>query len=449
MSTNPFPFMPATSTGQLMTNFDSGVYDTSSSSLVYKFVDALCGSTGAGQMLNQNFLNALQGNISTTYGSDLDYFFGNIGFLPRSPAEMYPYNTSTDLLTSDQWKQVQIKDAWYRARVSDFWKACNLGGTPEAIRMACQAACACDCNVFEDWRYIDNFGLLNSIGRANARNEVVVQPLKASLTPQELKLLRDMLDRIMPVDVIVTISLQGLAVLHPVPAVAACASSTYFQVEKMVLATPFLAQLPPPEQLPIDLLPTETWLYDAQTDPQLAPYAQLNITAQSSYYYLVGGGNSSPIDSVQYLTLNEDGSTSPAQDYVAYQTTGTFTTWQVWPKADSPDNYPGGKFGIHASFAPALNSDQTPYSFPWDSQEDYVTAQIATVTAMGGNANTVQFQLPLTTPNQTSLDFRPDYAVAYSPPGQDSTVSASITRNRQVVVSGAQGWTSTTGFVRA
>lgn len=449
MATNPFPFMPATSTGQLMTNFDSGVYDTSSSSLIYKFVDALCGSTGAGQLLNQNFLNILQGNISTIYGSDLDYFFGNIGFLPRTPAEMYPFNTSTDLLTSPEWREVQIKDAWYRARVTDFWKACNLGGTPEGIRMAVQAACACDCNVYEDWRFIDNFGLLDSVGRADARNEVVVQPLKSSLTPQELKLLRDMLDRIMPVDVIVTVSLAGLAVLHPVTIAAACASSTYFQVEKMVLATPILAQLPPPEQLPIDLLPTETWLFDAQTSPQLAPYAQLNITAQYGFYYLVGGGNASPIDSVQYLVLNEDGSTSPAQTFVAYQTTSQFTPWTYWAKADSPDNYPGGKFGIHPSFAPALNSDQTPYNFPWDSQEDYVTAQIATVTAMGGNANTTQYQLPLQVPNQTSMAFRPDYAVAYSPPGQDSTVSASITRNRQVQVSGSQGWTSTTGFVRS
>jgi hypothetical protein len=449
MATNPFPYMPATSTGQLMNNFDSGVYDISSSSLIYKFVDALCGSTGAGSLLNQNFLNALQGNLSTTYGSDLDYFFGNIGFLPRTPAEMYPYNTSTDLLTSAQWKEVQHKDAWYRARVRDFWKACGLGGTPEGIRMAVQAAVACDCNVYEVWRYIDNFGLPNEIGRADTRNEIVVQPLKSSLTPQELKLLRDMLDRIMPVDVIVTVNLEGLAVLNPVPVASACASSTYFQVEKMVLATPVLAQLPPPDQLPIDLLPTETWLYDAQTDPQLAPYAQLNITAQYGYYYLVGGGNASPIDSVQYLTLNEDGSTSPAQDYIAYQQSSQFTPWTYWPKADSPDNYPGGKFGIHPSFAPALDTNQIPYNFPWDSQADFVAAQIATVTAMGGNANTTQYQLPIQAPNQSSMDFLPEYAVAYSPPGQDSTVSASLTRNRPVQVSGSQGWTSTSGFVRS
>ena len=449
MSQNPFPYMPATGTAALMLNFDTEVYDTSPSSTIYKYVDAMAGSTGAGQLLNTSFLNQLQGNLSTTYGSDLDYFFGNIGFLPRTPAEMYIYNSSTDLLNSDQWKQVQIKDAWYRSRIRDFWKACNMGGTPEAIRMACQAACSCDCNIFEDWRYIDGFGLLDSVGRADARNEVVVQPLKSSLTQQELKLLRDMLDRIMPIEAIVTIDVNGLAVLNPVPIAAACSNSTYFQVNKQVLATPVLAQLPPPDQLPIDLLPTETWLYDAMTDPVLAPYAQLNITAQYGYYYLVGGGNASPIDSVQYLTLNADGSTSPAQNFVAYQSTSQFTPWTSWPKADSPDNYPGGQYGIHPSYAPALNSDQTPYNFPWDSQADYITAQIATVQGLGGNANEQQYQLPIAAPNQTQLSFLPEYAVAYSPPGQDSTVSASLTRNRQVQVSGTQGWTSTAGFVRS
>lgn len=449
MSNDPFPYMPATGTAALMLTFDSGVYNTDPSSIIYKFVDAMAGSTGAGQLLNQNFLNALQGNLSTTYGSDLDYFFGNIGFLPRSPSESYLYNASTDLLNSDQWREVQIKDAWYRARVGSFWKACNMGGTPEAIRMACQAATAADCNVFEDWRYIDNFGLTASIGRADARNEVVVQPLKSALTQQELKLLRDMLDRIMPVDVIVTINPAGLAVLNPVPIASAAASSTYYQVEKQVVATPVLSQLPPPDQLPIDLLPTEQWLFDAKTDPKLAPYARLNITAQYGYYYLVGGGNRSPIDSVQYRVLNEDGSTSPAQNFIAYQTTGQFTPWQSWAKADSPDNYPGGKFGIHPSSPPALNSDQTPYNFPWASQADYVAAQTVVVTDLGGNANPAQFQMPIQAPNQTQLEFLPQYAVAYSPPGRDSTVSASLTRNRSIQTSGSQGWTSTAGFVRS
>lgn len=449
MSNPCFPYVLGASTQSLMQDFDTDIYNTSSSSTIYKIVDALCGSTGAGALLNQAFLNQLQNNLNTTYGSDLDYFFGNVGFLPRSPSEMYLANSSSDLLTSDQWDEVRVKDAWYRARIKDFWQACNMGGTPEAIRMITQAAVACDCNVYEIWRYVDDFGLTEDLGRADARNEVVVQPLKSSLSPQEFKLLRDMLARVMPVETIVTINVEGLAVLDPVQASSACANSVYFQVEKLVTATPVLATLPPPDQLPIDLLPTEEWLFDALTTPTLAPYTHLNITAQQGYYYLISGGAKSPIDSVTYTRLNSDGTFSKTANFVAFQSTSQFTPWTSWPKADSPDNYPGGKFGVSPTLPPAINSDGTPYNFPWTSQAAYVTAQILIIQNLGGNANDQQYQLPISAPNQSQLVFIPEYAVAYYPPGRDSTISSSLTRNRQVSTSSTQGWTSTAGFVRS
>lgn len=448
--TNPsFPYIVGNSTAYLMQDFDTGVYNTSSGSLIYKIVDALCGSTGAGALLNQAFLNQLQGNLATTYGSDLDYFFGNIGFLPRSPSESYPYNTSTDLLNSSQWDEVRVKDSWYRARIKDFWKACNLGGTSESIRMICQAAVSCDCNVYEVYTYLDD-GLTEYLGRAGSRSEVVVQPLKSSLTPQEFKLLRDMLARVMPVETVVTIRTEGLAVLEPVHIHSAASNSVYYQVEKMVTATPVLSQLPPPQELPIDLLPTQQWLFDAQSDPTLAPYASLNITAQYGYYYLVGGGAGSPIDSVTYGRLQTDGVTVKSEpNYASFTESAQFTAWTPWALADSPDNYPGGKYGLHPATAPALNSDGTPYSFPWPSQAAYVAAQIVVIESLGGNANQGQYQLPISAPNQNQIVWLPEYAVAYSPPGKDSTVSAQPTLNRQVTESGTQGWTSTSGFVRS
>jgi hypothetical protein len=258
-----------------------------------------------------------------------------------------------------------------------------------------------------------------------------------------------MLAKIMPVDTVVTVNTEGLATLVPVPISAACASSTYFEVQKMVTATPVLSQLPPPDQLPIDLLPTEQWLFLAKTTPQLAPYAHLNISAQADYYYLIGGGRRSPIVSVTYGTLNSDGSTTTANNFIAYQSSSQFTPWTSWQRADSPDNWPGGKFGIHPGYAPALNGDRTPYSFAWDSQDHYVEAQIAIVQGLGGNANTAQFQLPVAAPNQTQLIFPPDYAVAYYPPGRDSTVSANNFRRRPRQESGTQGWVSHAGFVRS
>jgi hypothetical protein len=418
-----------------MQDFDTDVYNTSSSSYIYRIVDALCGSTGAGALLNQNFINTLQGDLNTTYGSDLDYFFGNIGFLPRSPAESYSANTSTDLLDSDQWDSIRIQDAWYRARIKNFWTACGMGGVADAIRLITQAACSCDANVYEVWRYLDSMGLTESLGRADSRNEVVVQPLKSSLSQPEFKLLRDMLARVMPVDTVVTINTEGLAVLDPVPIASACASSTYFEITKTVTATPVMSQLPTADQLPIDLLPTEQWLYAAQTDPQIAPYSQFNMCAQYEFYYLVGGGARSPIDSVTYGTIAA-GDTSDtvvsAPNYQAFTTTSSSTAFTAWPLADSPDNYPGGQHGIHPSYPPALNPDGTPYQFPWISQGAYITAQIAIIESVGGTANTSGYQLPVAQANTTSIIFLPEYAISYNPPGRDSTISYNNFRNRPI-----------------
>ena len=463
----PMPFVIGCSTPYLMQDFDTDVYDTSSSSLIYKIVAALCGPAGAGQLLSQNFLNILQGSLDTTYGSDLDYVFGNIGFLPRTPAEMYLANAAQDLLTSYQWDEVRKKDSWYRARIRMFWKACSMGGTPDAIRLITQAACSCDANIFEVWRYLDNFGITDSLGRSNSRNEVVVQPLKSELTPQEFKVLRDMLDRVMPLDTVVTINTQGLAVHDPVPVSAACANSTYYEVQKMVTATPLMSKLPPPQFLPMDLLPTETWLYEAQTTPTLAPYAQLNISAQTSFYYLFGV-TASPINAVTYGTVDTT-SADPmstfalAPTFYAYSNATQYGPFTPWPKADSPDNYPGGKFGLHPAIAPALNTNGTPYAFPWPSQADYITAQTTITEKQGGIANANGYQLPIIAPtddqntaNPTQattstiqIAFLPQYAVATSPPGRESTITASLTRHRPVQDSGTQGWTSTTGFVRS
>lgn len=455
--TQPMPYLPVSSTQRVMRNFDGNVYTATPDTLIYKIVDAICGTTGAGLLINQTMINVLQGSLDTTYGADLDYFFGNIGFLPRSPAESYSYDPHNDMLTSEQWDAVNVKDAWYRARIKDFWAACQLGGTVEGIRMAVQAALTCDCSVFEVWRYLDNFGLGStistsggsvSLGRApvTSRNEVVIRPQKDSISPSELRLARDMLTRILPVETIVTINLRGLAVLSPVKISAAASNSTYYEVQKMVTATPVLSQMPPPELLPIDLLPTEQWLYAAKDTPQLAPYAQFNVGSQYGYYYLLEGGRRSPIDSVVYGTLNLDGSVSREKNFTAFTKSGQYTPWKSFEVADSPDNYPGGLHGIHPTYAPALNGDQTAYQFPWESQADYVAAESARITQIGGNVTATQYQLPVTATGQSQIVFYPEYAVAYSPPGKDSTVSAAITRNRSVRAVGT--WTDPASFAQ-
>ena len=334
------------------------------------------------------------------------------------------------MLTAEQWDEVRVKDAWYRERIKDFWVACQKGGTFEGIRYCVQAAVTTDCDVFEVWRYLDNYGLGDYIGRApsSSRNEVVVRPHKSELTPKESRLLRDMLNKVVPEETIVTINTQGLQVSSPIHVNSIAVDSTYYEVQKRVTPSPLLDDLPPPEVLAIDLLPSEQWLLKGS--PETAPYAAFNITAEYGYYYLVSGGKRSPIDSVEYGTLQTNGSVLAEPPLEIYGETGQYTPWEEYERADAAENYPGGKFGLHPSTEPALNSDRTPYVFPWNSQAEYVESRKREILSIGGIADDVRFRLPIQKTSQVKKVYHPDLAIAYNPPSKDSTVTTSWTARR-------------------
>jgi hypothetical protein len=464
--------MPPRSTDQRLEHFDDSVYVADATTLLYKFVDAMCGDAGAGSLKKEIFIQRLSGAISGIYGSDLDYIFGNVDFLSRAPSESYPYDSMTQMLTSDQWDEVEVKDAWYRARITEFFKACSMGGTTDGIRLAVHSAVGVDCDVMENWRYIDNFGLTSGVGRApvatiwvavnlttgfrsyfssqagadayraaqatpanwivqseGPRNEVTIRPLKSALEPKERRLLRDVLDKLTPQDTVVTISTQGLSVNTPIPIRAITSDSSYYEVQKVVTPSPAFDDLPPPELLAIDLDPTEQWLF--KKSPELAPYAKFNITQEYGYFYLVSGGKKSPIDSVGYGLLQADGKTVvPETPFQRYETTGTYTAYSEYEIADSPDNYPGGKFGLTPTDAPAVNPDRSPYQFPWPSQQAYIDAKKAEIIAAGGYADDNRYRLPVLKTSTSKRTYTADMAIAYTAPVSDSTVTSSWTARK-------------------
>lgn len=456
-----FPLLPPKSIEARLLNFDSLVFNTDPTSTIYKFMDALCGDAGAASLKKESFMSRLNGALETTYFSDLDYIFGNLGLLARTPYESYPYDPIGGQLTSDQWDEVNTKDAWYRDRIRKYFIACGMGGTPDGLRMTTLAATSTDCDLYEIWRYMSNYGLTSSptigdhgavaLGRSpvSARNEVVIVPHKETITGHEKRLLLQMLERLAPAETIVTVNLGGVAVRTPLRVQSAAADNSYYQVEKYLISTPILSQIPPPELLAVDLQPSEQWMFRTPTDPRgnRCPYTAFNNSQEYSSYYLVGGGARSPIDSVTYGTLGtsvdynsvytdtygDPNQTSdptnlnpvvPEPDFVTVQQLGQFTPWRPYPLADSPDNYPGGKYGLTPTTAPALNPDRTPYTFPYASQAAFVTQFKAAVISQGGNANDEQYQLPITSSSSSQIDYTPDLAVAYNPPAKDSSVTS-------------------------
>jgi hypothetical protein len=470
----PFPYMPSRTTAALFDGFDPAVFSSSTDSFLYKYLDALAGTTGAGALINQIFLTNLNNAIETCYFNELDYIFGNIKFLARTTAESYTYDPLTDQLTSDEWDEVRVKDAWFRARIKEFFAAVQLGCTPEGIRKIIHAAIACDCTIMEVWRYADNFGLNDPLGRSlsidhyaatnlvsgyqvffstnnqantfvaaqaaptqwevdrvRPRNEVVIKPHKSSISAIENRLLRELLTRLMPMETIVTVDVNGLAVSTPVKVATAAADSCYYEVIKEVVPTPLISKVPPEGLLAVNLSTSERWLLNGdRTVPRVAPYAAFMQTSQYSYYYLTGGGVRSPIDSVTYGTLQDDGSVTRSQNFQTYQQSAAYTDWLRYDKADSPDNYPGGKFGQHPGYAPAVNPDGSPYQFPYESQNAYVSEMITKVQNIGGLADSNRYKIPIQKQQTAAYTYYPEYAVASFPPAKESTVSTSITRLR-------------------
>ena len=298
--------------------------------------------------------------------------------------------------------------------------------------MAVVCSSSVDSDIFEVWRYIDNFGLTGQLGRApvSSRSEVVITPLKAEMGNKEHRLLRQMLRRIAPVDVVTTVNLHGLAVNTPMQVKTIAADSSYFEVQKEVTPTPVLEDLPPLETLGIDLRPSEKWWLESD---ETAPYAAFNITQEYGYYYLASGGARSPIDTVTYGTLNEDGTVSPEQNFEQFEVIEQYTGWLDYETADSPDNFPGGKFGISPYSAPAKNPDGTAYQFPYTSQQDFIDKTKAEVIEQGGQADDHRFRLPVIAKSTTKKTYSPDLAVAWTPPVKDTTITSPWTSNKSLL----------------
>jgi hypothetical protein len=509
-----------------MAHFDEHVYKSDDSTMLHKFLDALCGDAGVGSLKKEIFLHRLSGALDGIYGAGLDFIFGGVRFLSRTSAESYSYAPENGMLTSTQWDEVFTKDAAYRNRIREFFTAAGKGNTIEAIRLAVHAATSADCQVLENWRYIDNFGLgikewdadtntptlangsgrsgdlyrvsvdgsldlgagvtsytvgehviysggvwvktvIGGYGRAlsmsyaavdmssghrvyftdadpavaqsqaedfiadktdwaveevRSRSEVTVVPHKGSYAPNEARVLREMLDKITPQDTVVTINPDGLAVNAPLPIRAVASDSVYFQVEKIVTGTPDLESLPAPELLAIDLNPGENWLLSGS--PELAPYARFNITQEYGYYYLASGGDRSPIDTVTYGTLQSDGTVKTERDLEWWESTEQYDSWINYEKADSPDNYPGGKYGLTPTTAPAVGSDRKNYQFPYASQADYVAEKKAWALSLGGEADDMRYRLPIQRTQDVKRIYTPDLAIAASAPTRDSLVTS-------------------------
>ena len=286
--TQPLPDRTTTATGLLcpdlhvmrrLSAFPPQVYTLTPDSLLVRFLTAMLGPAGAGQLRQRQLVARLQSAIAGTHIYDLDSFYGALFSGRRSSDAVFPVNPSTgvtfnpytDLATQDGWDDIRAADSVYRERVIQLARAISMGGTPQGIQAMAEAIVRVPCRVYETGQLVTLQGAESISGNTwgtvqteyatwtaaqaqgwaqlqatvtyggmtiNALNEVVIQPQKSykpDLASQQEAVadasgIIDVVSVLAPAFALVSVDTSGGLVYKPVPIAGISSDSDYWEV---------------------------------------------------------------------------------------------------------------------------------------------------------------------------------------------------------------------------
>jgi hypothetical protein len=150
--------VPDRQVARRLDHFFEELYDLRPQSHLTRFLKALLGDSGMGQLRKRTLLYRLQSAMTSTHFYDLDSFYGALFSAHRNPEEGLEANPLTSNLTSDEWDTQHAADTRYRERVMHLARAIPLGATVAGIKTAAEAIFGCECDVYEIWRLLDGQG---------------------------------------------------------------------------------------------------------------------------------------------------------------------------------------------------------------------------------------------------------------------------------------------------
>lgn len=123
----------STSPINLLDRFPDTVYSKSLDSVLVKFLYALLGPVGVGQ-LTQEYLEArLMFEDAGLSNFDLDALYTDVFAFARLAEETYTWDAKATMLTSNQRQQILADDASFRNRAIKYFKGIRAGGTPKGL----------------------------------------------------------------------------------------------------------------------------------------------------------------------------------------------------------------------------------------------------------------------------------------------------------------------------
>jgi hypothetical protein len=264
-----------------LSSFPDDLYDLRNSSHLVRFLKALLGEGGVGQLRKRYAMAQFEGSLTGTHFYDLDRFYGALFGARRSVFTQLPLDPTTEVATPDGWDDVHAMDAIFRERIIKLAKAITLGATPMGMQALAEALTGVECDIYEVWRQLDtaatpggantyanvastysSYGVMKpytwgqvsgvvSFGKLaiNARNEFVVRPktvydptdpVSAVKHAEDVYGVLRVINTLKPVQTLASVDDTGLAVHQKVPIRSVAADSEYWEVAASVIPKPGL-----------------------------------------------------------------------------------------------------------------------------------------------------------------------------------------------------------------
>lgn len=160
--------IPPQTVQERLRHFPEEVYDISPSTHLYRFVAAMVGDAGAGQLKKRLLMARLASTVHGTHFYDLDRFFGALLNFNRSVSELLPVDPYLEPLDGQEWLDIAIRDASFRSRAEQFARAVQFGPTAIGMELLAEAMLNIDVEIYESFEQADvpyrSYGQVEGLG---------------------------------------------------------------------------------------------------------------------------------------------------------------------------------------------------------------------------------------------------------------------------------------------
>ena len=371
----------------LLQQFDPHLYQLDSSSHIRRMVETVCGPAGLGGLLADTIDLYLSQGLNTAFLTTVDWLFSSVMGFQRVPWNRVDYNIRTAFLALSEAEDYEVRAAEYKRRYRLLLQGLNQGNTLQGVQDTCQAILDCSVSVDEQWH------------EEPGSWRILVQPWE-SVTPQARRVCVETVQRLKPSDTVVTIS-ESLntvetflpSMVHPL--------TVGWQVKPLVTNHVDNQRIAVRQPL---IYGYDVFTSAGENSTYEAPiqYGMRNLTPTIDY----------PASSVTAsLSIIDEGVETQVESYTVREPVTQWGAWTFYQKADSPDNYPGGKNGVHPLSAPAITPAGTAYLFPYQSQAEFETLEAERIMSQGGETRPGQYRLPLSQTVHTTT-YTPDRSLS-------------------------------------